>query len=273
MKWSLQPRDASTHVDEKHAKDTQANRQYHPALVVLSVSVGLIAGIVIGVNLPAFAGALDRHEGAVVGSATAIVALFTWALWRATMAIDEGGKATLAHMDRTARSELRAYVGVLGTEFHWSDIPTVGVQYKISITNHGKTPAVNLNFSMSHRILPFPLPKADLLIPNADTDPVPSAVLHPGCTTHGLSSCDLEPTYDTADYDALARGEDRTGKDSRLYCFGRVEYTDAFGSRHWTDYCYYQEPEAFMVTPGKKVRRKSILRYCHLHNEIGTYSG
>jgi hypothetical protein len=182
---------------------------------------------------------------------------FTFGLWWVTRGLVSGA-------ENTARHQLRAYVSVRPHALEGELVPLNPLVCKIRLLNHGLTPAIDMTFTMSKLILPFPLPSIDLLVANVDPDPLPLLVLQPRQRQGGASNKEIAPVS-TEDISRLRRGENEKGEPIRLYCFGIVKYWDVFGREHWTNYCHYYEPWAFSGE-GKVTDCAN----CHLHNDIGT---
>jgi hypothetical protein len=165
MTWSLRRPYAPTDIYQEKSQSGEADRKYGRTIVVISVPAAALTGWLIGRNLPALAHLLDHHEGAVVGIATAVVALFTWALWRATMAIDEGARSTLDHLQTSSQQQLRAYicVEINGAEVI-GPIPKSNVfELRPRVKNFGQTPAYDITVTVGADLLPFPsLEESDL---------------------------------------------------------------------------------------------------------------
>ena len=182
--------------------------------------------------------------------ATGILACFTWKLWRDTKRLaDDAGKAaetqagltreairhaeantaaaqnTVRIMEQSAERQLRAYLSIGGSGI-WPDEYGTSGRLWVDVENTGQTPAYNLTSKVGK-----------LLIPKAECDSFefPEAVPQAGGSVMVGSGCDITLRREFSIAEAKAV-KDRT---HRLYLFGRIEYTDAFGQSRFTNYRLY----------------------------------
>jgi hypothetical protein len=152
---------------------------------------------------------------AKVGLVVAVfAALFTG--WQAWIARD------------IAQRQLRAYVSG-NPDYIFTFNPTIPVQIRFTLSNHGQTPAYAMANAAVIEILPYPLSKTDPL------PPIPALVestftLHPNMTFFGTVSA--ARTFSQAE---ITRAIHNDGL--RIYILGLIEYKDAFGRVRSTRYC------------------------------------
>jgi hypothetical protein len=200
---------------------------------------------------------LYDYRDAITVLATALIAFFTWTLYRATdrlwdAATEQGNdmKNSIAEANRSANAmersghiaqgtleharvrsaqQMRAYVSVdIGTatyqdtKLRFASGPT--------ITNTGYTPARNVSYQVMAEILDADLPPDHVFEKFAEKR-VNDASLAPRqqFTVHGL----VRDRVPDADVEAVMRGENR-----RLFVWGTVSYDDVFGGSWETNFCH-----------------------------------
>lgn len=72
-----------------------------------------------------------------------------------------------------------------------------------------------------------------------------------------------------AEWDAFRTGADTIGRAIRLYCYGTVRYTDAFGVKHWTNFNHRYD-YAVIGESGEKPNWFAVRP--PIHNDIGSYT-
>lgn len=129
----------------------------------------------------------------------------------------------------TAKRELRAYAyAVPGNVYDVSD----GSQPepRVVFRNSGKTFAINVRRSVGTTMSPPLSKEQEAAFGNGDTDEG-VGVLSPNGPDYVIVK---RPPKLLSGSQALLLSENL-----RLYVFGRIDYQDSFGQRHWTAFCYY----------------------------------
>jgi len=218
---------------------------------------------------------LSENDKPILSGATVALVLVTGFLWLATrqLALDarDTSTQTLEQMREAEQRELRAYVGCEG----YGALPAESfgdpVVWLVKMENYGQTPATDVTFTITAKVLPAELPQDYVFVDDIPPGAVPKTVLHPGAITIGQSDPDYAPLSPDAIRD-LDRGKNPQGQPVRLYVYGTVEYRDVFGKRHWTNYAYRYRSE--IPEPIKKKgtgEELAFAEHCPLHNDIGTY--
>jgi hypothetical protein len=134
--------------------------------------------------------------------------------------------ATIVVMSRTARRQLRAYVGVASA----SQVPSLAAGQKqvwgVSVTGYGQTPAFNLRCWGNVIIGGYPL-ATPLPVPQFQADIRP---INPGQTVSIRLDTDNPLT-------AAEEQEIRAGT-RYLYLYGEISYSDIFSKRRKTAFRY-----------------------------------
>jgi hypothetical protein len=160
----------------------------------------------------------DRKDEILVAF-TVILAFSTLFLWVATRDLVSGS-------EKTARRQLRAYVGVRTASCSdWQE----GMRpfASITIANAGQTPAYDLTFWAYISVEPFPLKTGEIL---RDIDDLGRSPLGPG-STNELSPRFIKPLA-REEADALSAGT------LALYVKGRASYRDAFKVSRTTEFIF-----------------------------------
>ena len=186
-----------------------------------SVAVAIIVVLKFG---HAMSDALIATGTIVSAIATAVVAVFTIKLTGATKALKTETRATLEHLERSSRQELRAYVNVVSAVMtgHESTVPTAAIVMR----NCGKTPAYNVRSWISMWIAEYPLTET-LTYPPHDFR-TSSSILAPD----GRETMFIRKSPPIA-HEYVKELGTHTGT---IYVYGEIRYRDAFGSDRWTKY-------------------------------------
>jgi hypothetical protein len=207
---------------------------------------------------------INAHEKVFIVLATVAIAVFTYTLWRATDKLWEAGEvarttakesadATLAHLEKSSKQELRAYIGVAAKALGRFPVPREVPQFGVTIENFGKTPAYEVSARIGWHVTnyphsdgyAFPVPTGE----RAET----AFVIDPG----DARDVNSEPGQTVDEAMAAAIGSGRTPSvegEVALCVSGIVTFTDAFGHSHSRPFCtFYRAPN------GAKA-------YCLLHN-------
>jgi hypothetical protein len=151
---------------------------------------------------------------------TVVLALSTIGLWYVTW-------RTFSHAEKSAERQLRAYL-VVKTSFseELAGEPRGRILVTVTITNSGQTPAYDvggwIDKAFRNYIVPGALPTPTNQIMNG------SSVLGPGVDRA------LQTIWDTplnSDESALVKARKKA-----IFFYGRTEYRDAFGHRHYTNF-------------------------------------
>jgi hypothetical protein len=168
---------------------------------------------------------LDANEPTIVALAMVAVAGFTGTLWAATKKMQAATEKLARNAEETAQRQLRAYVS--GTpEFLFPFDETHVPRARLRIHNSGATPANELR----HRAGIAVLTAADVRLPPLTESFSVSGVLFPGSDLHVAAGRDAP--LDPAAIAALRDGA------ARLYCYGEIDYVDAFMHPRSTRYCH-----------------------------------
>lgn len=114
----------------------------------------------------------------------------------------------------------RAYVVPEMKEFMAAPDPSGGLTFRAAYRNTGKTPA----FRVISVCSVFGSTQA---IPDQDTPRTTGKMM---LSASGVAYCQV---------DSVKVTPEDIRKGSRLYFFGTVWFQDAFGKRHWTQFCYF----------------------------------
>jgi hypothetical protein len=184
---------------------------------------------------------------------TVLLAGFTYRIWT-------GADDTLEHLRESSRNELRAYVSVTFRDVYSDDNTDVPDGYMVTAINHGETPALRCSVSMQMNSLKhsdidaFTFPEA------LDGDPTGDLVVNKEAPRTFRSKA-LAPKLGAAEWMTITEGEEK-----RLYCWGVARYTDVFGNRHWTRFCFYQGGPLVFDSTGEKLPTR-LTSFCHRHND------
>jgi hypothetical protein len=164
---------------------------------------------------------------------TGAVALFTLMLVGATALLYRAGERQLAHLDRTAKRELRAYVFVDTVHIkHILDgngVPEAVVRVK----NFGQTPAYEACAVTGFAVSTHPPPQGLLTISDeALAESKTRSSMGPGQTEIVIASPRPQlnrPLTDQERYEVGSGG-------ATIYVYGRIGYRDIFGDPQWTNF-------------------------------------
>lgn len=159
-------------------------------------------------------------------------------------------------MRETTRRSLRAYVGI---DTSGDRAPCDGLSgndwiLNLPIINVGQTPAYDLECRHGWKCFggqntPWPVPQTYLL--EASTLPSKGTIM-PDCPTP--IRLHLTPSTDGLSFSEIwakaGRGE------MTIYFYGTLTYRDAFGERHYTNFCFRHQPE-----------RNGAVAVCDHHND------
>lgn len=141
---------------------------------------------------------------------------------------------------KTAQTQLRPYVYpsfiglIFADDLKVEGLPENWATVAVHLKNFGNTPALNARATMTREIWEFPIPKKHKGITLQAFDPDRSD-MPPGCTSE--NRMDFEITE--AQRDLIL------DRKAAVYVMGRVEYSDAFGDPHHTNFFLYCTGEDF----------------------------
>jgi hypothetical protein len=162
----------------------------------------------------------------------------------ATQEAKTSASGMLQETQRANRISLRAYVGVQGGTAIYQDTKNGKIfEGRPTMWNDGSTPAHKVRYWANAGIRKAPLPP-DAPLPKPDKATTHALVLAPGKSVS--MNRFLEETVSPADEERVRRGN---MNDDGFYVWGRIDYEDAFGKPHWTNFCvlYWWQPP---VKPG-----------------------
>jgi hypothetical protein len=168
---------------------------------------------------------LDANEPTLVALATVVVAGFTGTLWAATKKMQQSTEQLARNAEETAQRQLRAYVS--GTpEFIFSFDENHAPRVQFRIHNTGATPANEVR----HRAAVVVLSGDGFRLPALSETFSASGVLFPNAELRGVAEGEkpLDPATLTSLHDGTAR----------LFCYGEIDYVDAFMHPHTTRFCH-----------------------------------
>lgn len=155
---------------------------------------------------------------------TAIYVFFSLQQWIAMLT------ANRLSSESTKR-ELRAYITVkAGSIFFQRPDVNAPFEARPVIVNAGKTPARNVRTGFKIKVLPFPLPESIGLTAGGLEG---GGSIGPGETREAFF-VSLDRVLSDEEVSAI-----QVGGNERLYVYGLVEYTDAFGDNQFTVFCQY----------------------------------
>jgi len=163
----------------------------------------------------------ENKWDSVTGIGTLLLAVFTallagTAIWQARLS------------SKTAQSELRAYLSAAPDRiFNFN--AGLRIQMRYTVTNHGETPAYRVTNTAAVEILPYPLPE------NYQFKPLE----RPAQSTYALQPRQvmLGNVWASQLYTEAELAKAIAGDGCRIYCYGRVNYVDAFGEHRETEFC------------------------------------
>lgn len=195
-----------------------------------------------------------REEIVAVG--TLFIAVFTVILAFATGFLYFATKELVKGAEDTAERQLRAYVGIVlppADKLHITNRYSVTVPaiVALGIQNSGSTPAYKLIQKSGITIRPYPLPDdTDFTVPST-APPYPMTLMPGTSDTAGIQITAQRP-FTANEIAAITDGRTR-----RLYIWGTINYEDAFGLPHYTNFC---------MGIGGNMENPSIER-CKAHND------
>ena len=180
-----------------------------------------------GSNVECLGEFLDSNEPTIVALAAIMIAGFTGTLWAATKRMQQSSERLARTADETAQRQLRAYVS--GTpesigSFDQSHPPCVHFR----IHNSGATPAHEVRYRASVAVLSAA--DAQGRVPPMNQSFSAPCVLFPNGELRATG--EPEAAVDAAAIAALQDGG------ARLYCYGDIDYVDAFMHPHSTRFCH-----------------------------------
>lgn len=158
----------------------------------------------------------------------------TWILAIATLILAGIAGCQLLESRWANQRQLRAYVSVHPRqEFDKNNVP-IADRYRFGIRNHGQTPAYDMKYWALLGVGGFPY--KGVLQGEPEDLPIIKTVLSPG------PDCERSIIQDKV----LSPNEMRDIKNGThaLYAWGVVNYTDAFGVKRWTSFCFFMNKEA-----------------------------
>lgn len=174
---------------------------------------------------------------------TAILAAYTFKLWRSTSQLARDAKAssdaTLEHLEATAERQLRAYVLMEQMEVHrpsgYATLPELPqlASYRTVYKNSGQTPAYDVDIAAAvvlERPEVFADEDWDLHAPTDDGTSI--GTIAPGAVAYQFFDEKLK-----ADELQLLRDGTR-----RVFFAGCISYWDAFSKRRHTNFRLMREP-------------------------------
>ncbi len=227
-------------------KNQQPYRALHERSAIIGITiVGLRTRI--GLNVACAGNFADSNQGAITALATALLAIFTFTLWRSTSRL---WKVSIEHADIAKRALLdveRPHVLIEDIQMHGFQItaarreeyrvagllsPSIFPRVTFSIRNHGKSPAWVIS-----EVTRFIMIKQLPVLPQYYR-PIGLGrryVIPPGGKLYG--ECRFE-TNEISDVDRLRIVKDET----RLFVYGYVDYEDVFSdissNAHRSAYCW-----------------------------------
>jgi len=125
---------------------------------------------------------------------------------------------------RTTRAQLRAWISIkLDRLYNFNT--SKEMLFTANITNHGATPARDLEVQAAVGVHPYLLPD-DFDFPTVADLKMSKTTVYPGDPANSSFTATQFSEVDTADAVTNAK--------RRLYVFGIVRYFDIFGDKHWT---------------------------------------
>jgi hypothetical protein len=191
-----------------------------------------------------------EYNAEIVTISTAIMALFTIALFAATFALWFGG-------ERHSRRELRAYVSVRpGFVFFFTIPPTANIVVQCVLTNHGQTPAFRINTAFDIGVFPSGLREPPHQAARVIAD---EAAIFPAANininlTNSRQLTDQEANQVVAGTHAI-------------YVWGTTRYRDAFNNLRWTRFFAAAGGRNFFAAISATPPRGFHWLYGHQHNQ------
>ena len=172
---------------------------------------------------------IDANDGVIIAFATAIIAAFTFTLWRAT---SEQGRLTRMAIDDARKSnkrEMRAYLSVVvgGADYQDRETNFKFAGYPI-LKNNGRTPAYKIRYWSKAEIIP------DALIENYQFQIIPTQELSQASIGPGedrILTCIVPEFVNYAEVSDI-----KIGKGKALWVWGTLHYEDAFGDSHHVNF-------------------------------------
>jgi hypothetical protein len=197
-------------------------------------------------------------------AAWALSLIGVWLLWstlRETRKTSQAAQADAeanAKAAENARKQLRAYVSAQ-PDFVDNVGPTT-IRMRLSLTNHGATPASKVVTAVAIGILPFPLPQQYPFVEPA------SAIGEGGATIHSGSTVTVHSTESFPVTD-IANAIKNAGV--RIYMYGTVQYEDAFGLTQTTRFCrsVVWDPRLVALANNPAVRQDLLFEITNEHQE------
>jgi hypothetical protein len=190
---------------------------------------------------------LYEYRDAVSAIATVLIAFFTLTLWRSTdklwreasdarsltlLSVNAAGTSANAasRLAKATERQLRAYISVSTGTVIFQDDPLQPFVVLPDCINDGQTPAYAMSYNMRVDVLPYPLPD-NFGFPMRQEQAVitSTAVVTPRRTFQLGASLDR-----FLDQDEIS--QIMHGKELRLYGYGTVRYSDAFGESRYTNF-------------------------------------
>jgi hypothetical protein len=156
----------------------------------------------------------------------------------------------------TEHRQLRAYVGFVppsDNQIVNSFIPPAKPTIRLNPRNFGQTPAYKAKISSNIAVEDFPLPKTFAFPLVRGLNPPNPITIFPGTFDIAGIFADADRPLTQEELIAI-----QDGKRKRLYVWGTLDYEDAFGDLHFTNYCL----DFYGVTE-KQVQREP----CSDHND------
>jgi len=172
---------------------------------------------------------IDANDGAITALATAIIAAFTFTLWRATSEQSRLTRTAISDARESNKRELRAYISVVvgGADYQDRETNFKFAGYPI-LKNNGRTPAYNIKYWSKAEIIP------DALIENYQFQITPTQELSQASIGPGedrILTCIVPEFVNYAEVSDI-----KIGKGKALWVWGRLHYEDAFGDPHYVNF-------------------------------------
>jgi hypothetical protein len=182
--------------------------------------------------------AYDHPNEFVIAVFTAVLAIATIKLWRATNSLWEAGERQLKHLEQTAERQLRAYVFVSSAKVDIHKDSNAAIEAIVVLRNFGSTPASNVINVSGFAVSPYPvtsMPDMTFTDQSFAAAGQTRLALPPGVPSVSPVPIAADPRYSTGE----AKSELVAGLSNGtliVFVYGEIRYTDIFGKARWTQY-------------------------------------
>ena len=177
---------------------------------------------------PAVRGYRLKITDTLIAAFMALLFFATWQLWLAT-------RRLVRNAELTAERQLRAYLAAFPKTFGAFRANATGsIQW--TVKNLGQTPAQNISHRYEWAVLPHPLPARHKFDQPSREVACASALLPKDET---VSLCNAVAPFTAQQIEAVSRNE------SRVHCWGHIEYDDVFRVRWRSRFSVSVGGEAF----------------------------